>query len=913
MAVHNSQFLFKETRLSLDLSPTSSIVHVRLPGQASSSRASSRKLNGTDSSVFLGERDFRAQTLAAASSIHHRRHHQSPRSFLWRVLDEGHVLSLRAFDLTREEHQLEAPLTVHIHFATPIQPACIALSDPKDHDALVVFVLDQASLLHSFTLRPDSFRKRSAADLDSANEWKAYTPSVFSFKQAHRLVAITSDLVLITMHDGGLLKLEKNQGQGTQASNGWKETSYNAQHWTSGFRKMLPFQGGPTVRYGNVNMELSAATSIAFRSIRDVGDALLFSVCLDHHLRIWNVGTGQILYSADLLKANRRLEDMGKWTVDPALSNLIRLVNVSDTKSLVVTFSPVGAGQFKLWRVDMGDDKTVFVHDYFPDTTIVPPSPSQSDAWTVADFGVVPGGNGRGELWVLWKNNLTYRVQRTGFCTRQDAIQVPWEQGHDGVLNDDQIATAQSSGPSEPTDPTEKWLQLIFAPGKFSASTLETALAVFEQGLGSSRESTSRGSRGIAEAVCAVLGSATTLGMTDDGEVDFEQFRSTSEIQWRRFHRLLIEMDKQRGEALSLVLDPETGLIATVCADLVSVIRKTGELDRICHNLTASAVDEEPVYRLVSAGLAFVGSFSDGMWQLSNAALQAELFEDSSRTDEERIQAFSDKAGFWRQVSEEDCAQVVEVLGEKFMTVTPTVYQDLFASIAARDDAMSQEERRPLTELGRQLVVKGIQDAAELQWQILFSQLILLVHMEFEFDEESEALHSRFDIGSTFRQLLDALRRLEHLRWLGKTEVRMPGSKSARSTLAPGPTTAVKHATDDSVSITALEAIVGHLFGLTDAERQSLYSGVTDIIVNMCAPDSDTELLPHIHQCWLLKQDRPDLALELSPFCDQDPFSTYVQGRTYLALMDYVAAAGYFRKAAYGLSKCFQSNAADPR
>jgi nuclear pore complex protein Nup160 len=906
MAAHDLRFSYKETRLALDLSSVSSVVHVQLPGQSTSGRAGSRRTNGTEGSVLEEEKAFRVKKLATASNLYHRVHHSSPRSFLWRVLDDGHVLSLQAFDLTRDEKEAEAPHILQIHFATPIRPSCVALSDPKDHDALNVFVLDQESLLYSLTLRSDAFRKRSAADLGSGNDCSTYASSVFTFKYAHRLVAIDSDQVLVTLHDGGLLKLERNKAHNAQTTAAWKETSYNAQHWTSGFRRILPFQGGPTVKYGSINMELSAATSIAVRRIQKGSDALLFSVCLDHHMRIWNVGTGQILYSADLLKTNRKLEDIGKWTVDPALGNLIRLVNVSETKSLVVTYSPVGTGQFKLWRVDTGDDKTVFVHDYFPASKIVPPSPSHSDAWTLADFGIVPGGNGRGELWVLWKNNVTYRVQRTEYCTREDAIQSPWENGSDSVYVGLQTPTARSSNPSEPTDPSEKWLKLIFASGNFSVSTLETALAMYERGLGSSRESTVKRSRGLAESICAVLGSATTLSRTAEDNMDYEQFRATSEIHWRRFYRLLMELDKQRGEALALVLDTATGLFAVVCADLVAVVRKTSDLDRICHNLAAPAVKDEAVFRLVSAGLAFVESFSDSMWQVCNAALQSDLFEDSSKTDEERIQAFSDRAGFWRQVSEEDCALVVDALGDKFMTVTPAVYQDLFAAIGAREDAMSQEARQPFTELGRRLVVRGVQDTADLHWQILFSQLVLLVHMEFEFDEESDALHSRFDIGLVYRQLLGALKRLEHIKWLGQTELTLPGAKADRPNPANDSPASARRAAGEEPprSTTAFEAIVGHLFGMTDAERRALYSGVTDAIVNMCAPDSDTELLPAVHQCWLLKQDRPDLALALGPFCDQDPFSTYVQGRTFLALREFDTAAQYFRRAAYNLSEC---------
>ncbi|KAI0205048.1 hypothetical protein F4808DRAFT_321101 [Astrocystis sublimbata] len=79
-------------------------------------------------------------------------------------------------------------------------------------------------------------------------------------------------------------------------------------------------------------------------------------------------------------------------------------------------------------------------------------------------------------------------------------------------------------------------------------------------------------------------------------------------------------------------------------------------------------------------------------------------------------------------------------------------------------------------------------------------------------------------------------------------------------------------------------------------------SVITKIATNLCAPDSDTQLQPHIIQCTLLVRDRADLALELAPFADQASFSVYIQGRVSLTLQDYAGAAIHFKKAAYGMS-----------
>jgi nuclear pore complex protein Nup160 len=103
--------------------------------------------------------------------------------------------------------------------------------------------------------------------------------------------------------------------------------------------------------------------------------------------------------------------------------------------------------------------------------------------------------------------------------------------------------------------------------------------------------------------------------------------------------------------------------------------------------------------------------------------------------------------------------------------------------------------------------------------------------------------------------------------------------------------------------ITALEGTMAHLLGFGDTKREPLASSITEMVTNLCAPDSDIEESPSLIQCLLLKRERPDLAMELAPFRDQNPFSTYVQGRVHLALKDYTAAAILFKKAAIGLSR----------
>lgn len=678
----------------------------------------------------------------------------------------------------------------------------------------------------------------------------------------------------------------------------WKETIYNVAGWGQSLRGLVPFQRNPTIRYDKINMELTAAASVAVTTMGHSDTAFLFTICLDHRMRVWDVRTGQILYTGDILNTRRDPQEVGKWTVDPSQGNLIRILDNSRGRCLVVTYSPVGAGEFKFWKVKANDQGSIHVADCFPDTHLIPPSPSSLDVWTLADFAATQQPDGP-ELWTMWKNNTSYRVHRLQVQLQNG--REPFADGWKAVHIENTVPNVRASGPWNPTDSAEKWLDLIFFPGRFSKSTLETALAMYEKGLGTYKETASKAGRSIAESICSVLGSTTTLDRSSTGGADYDQFRNTSETQWMRFWRLLLELDKQRGEALSLVFDPVEGMIWVACADLIAAVRECSDLERVYHNISSPEKKNEDVAALVTAGLTFVESFSDSMHQLSRAALRAELYEDSARSDSERMQLFLDRAGFWPSVTDEDCAQVIDTLGQNYQMVTARLYEDLFDLITATSEANSQELREPFTGFGRKVVVRAVQETIELHWQILFSQLILLVHMEFDIEsEEASPLHSRFEVGSVYKRLIDALRRLEHLRWMAKTELSISASKSSGS--GSSSPALSKRSQDENNTITALEGLTGHLFGLPESNNMPLLSSITDLVLDLCAPSSTTVLYTWLIQCSLLKQDRPDLAFELNPFADHDPFSTYVQGRVFLALRDHDTASFYFRKAAIGLS-----------
>lgn len=209
-------YAYKETRLNLDSTIQNSTIAIRLPSTASSGRASKTaqyRSHIAEIPISDDENTFRQRHLASAGSIYHRVHHRSPRSFLWRVLEAGRVLSIQAIDICKQSPETpEAYLALRLTFPNAIKPSCVAFADGPEHDVLYAFVLTEGKQLYTLTLRPEYVRRASSTE-DNVLEWcKAYASSALSYNTAHRLVALAANEVLVSLIDGGLVRLSKAAG-----------------------------------------------------------------------------------------------------------------------------------------------------------------------------------------------------------------------------------------------------------------------------------------------------------------------------------------------------------------------------------------------------------------------------------------------------------------------------------------------------------------------------------------------------------------------------------------------------------------------------------------------------------------------------------------------------------------------------
>jgi len=660
-----------------------------------------------------------------------------------------------------------------------------------------------------------------------------------------------------------------------------------------------------SIKYRDINMELPTATSIASPSTKIDETNYVFTVSLDHKLRIWNMETGRIAFTVDILNQHNEPPSITKSIIDPSFSQLVKVFSTSqaDLSDVCVTYSPLGIGQFKFWSVAVEMGGNITLEDMFPDKALVPRAPS-ADVWTLADFSVlIDGWNSNSFIvWTLWKNNTTYRVQKLDFHSgARNDIDRAWKDDWKAMATE---TLAQAPLPTvfqgDPSDGTDKWLEYILFPGRFTRATIETGLSIYNSKKGTTKEKEKSDKSGpLAERMCSTIASVVSLGRASDGGIDYEQFRTATDSQWRRFYRLLVELNKQRGEALSLVIDPRGNMPWVISADGISAIRECSEVERIWHNPDSPPAGTEYVSTLVTAGAAFRETLSGQLLHSCDSAILGELFEEPSYVASMRMRAFYDKSDFANQITDEDYAQLVANLGGGFKNVTLHVYETLVdAMVEIKTD---KRPENPLAEFGKKLIVKGIQEIVELHRSICLDQLYLLILIEAEINHGEEG--TQFETSQVYNQLLVLLKKLELIAWLARTQIEIPISRVERERSNSLTEKSSNPNKKPSETVTVLEGVLRHLFGFDTRSGVSMSSALTNLIIDTCSPESKSEAPPAVIQCFLLKHDRADLAMQFNQFTEDDAFSTYIQGRVSLASNDPFTAAHLFKKAAFGMGE----------
>ncbi|KAF2182152.1 hypothetical protein K469DRAFT_691390 [Zopfia rhizophila CBS 207.26] len=938
MANSEATYIYKEARLNLEPAYPGSTISFVLPAHSTStfgSRSQPKRSIVTEKYIDQDEDGFAKRHLASEGSMFFRRQDKRdkyPRSFLWRILDNRKELEIQSTDLDQDfSHKFEANLTLLLQFPSPIRPFGIAFAEPEDCDALTVFAITTANELYTLTLHRDFFMKPAASDIDIGDWCKTSSPTPFTFRIPYRLVAVNVNELLISLDDGSILRLVRS----SRGNVVWTENFYKQNTWS--LRNMI-WKGQNTVRFNNLDLDASTAAALALSP----DGKHIFSVCLNHRLRAWNVGTGRPGVQRDLLDEPDRANDkVAPYFIGPSQSTLQAVLNipggVDGALYHIITYSPK-QHQFKFWGVRDADNVDLGIFDVQPDVAFVPPVDDlmNTTVWNLEEFFFNPGPSGwRGaEIWIRARSGPSSKVYSLRFDLNEEPTKLAHVWKHEWVSVDPGPLTVDGlkRNPANPveqeldtlelykTDITEQWLDFLFFPGRFTTASLETALLVYRRGLDLKRSGHVAAKGSLKERICATVSAFAAIGKT--GTVDYNEYEDNVTAQWQVFYGLVKDLHKRRGESLSLAFDYETDMPWLVLSDYLSAIRKTNHAETMSLNAAALAsthlnrplrnavksesrtvAESQELARLLNAAATFRRNLPVAFHRQFQRHVDGELLQPQSLSVYDRMESIERSCDLPSQVSDDDLSTLVEELGTGVKELTTDMFLNAIQLLSQENQARTNQKRQ-IARFGLSALVRVSQETLERNYEILLDLLALVLFMQFDLEEED--ISEDFDGSEIFVEIINQLKDYTVLKWMAGTawSHQSPTGPSSEVTMKTLDET-FKNSRKLPITQTVFEGIYGHRstnFPLPDKLKTKLLTVWSREWIAEVFKEQNFDSAIEVVMGILLLQREYDLAFEFSKFVQEGNWAMYLKGRMYIALGEYTLASVCFQKAAYNLA-----------
>lgn len=927
MAKLQAPCIFTETRLNLEQRYAGSTIELTLPSSNPSTFISpTPPARAIISDIQIGsdEATFSRLHIASEASVVFRRHDRSPRCFLWRLLDERRALEIQAVDLTCDTSSKgDTSLTILLRFPAALKPFGLAFADPDDRDVLNVFAITTNDQLYTLTLHRDFFANSRTTDPPPSDWCRIFSPPSFNIYRPYRLFAINSSELFVSLSASRLLRLTRRAGDdGSQ----WQET-----HFTDGGlsqtlrRAIVPsgfFGGRSTIKFGNIDLDPEAVASIALSP----DGMLIFAVCLDHTIKMWNVETGRVIAQTDLL-GNRIHEQQPatKYTIAPSQCQLLQVVDTLGQAGdiyYVVTYSPKYR-QFKFLGMVNQDAGSDGLRDLKSDFEFTPPIDDLLDTtiWNLEEFCFVPRKNWREtQLWIRVVSGSISRVFTLTFnlFDKVRDLEATWRHEWQSVSAGRQTQEMLNlEAPSDlkqqvvPSTRTDQWLDFLFYPGRFTVPTLETALTIFTREMAGALSAASRmpANATLKERVCQAMTTSTDNQMNPNvAQPDREQIFAT---QWRMFYNILKDLHRRRGDTLSFVLDPVEQLPWVVCSDTVSPVRACSELERI--DLNKSLADGQSGMNVILDAADFLRKHMTPPFTLNfDRTVIAEAIEEPSTSVPDRMEVLVGKFNLRDQLSDENFERLMEHCGGEdgnFLLTT----KDFLEPIQAMNQEISgRRNTEYITGYGLRLLTRATQESILLHQRKLHELFLLLLVLVSEYGSD---LDEYLDTPTIYVALVDKIREYAVLQFLQKNLRKVNQQYPRRGSISFNSPTATTLGSSDplskrSMTLTMMESMFS--IGWTSNMIQPQDIPMPELITYwarwwIASTDLSTQysgFTAHILADFL-KHDEHLIAYDFLPFVPTTGWSTYLRGRLYLATGEFDKADTCFKKSAFTLGNIY--------
>lgn len=946
--------IYKETKVDVRPIEANAIVDIEIPtAENAQQRVRISLSSGTardENTPIKDDEDFARRYLATQGSVYFRQRKIYPRTFLWRVVNDSTVLEIQSTDVSKsivDRH--EANLTLRLDFQEAIIPCGVALADAEDHEALNVFVLTTSRRLHTITLRPEFFRRVSSID-ENIQDWcKSFIPSPLTFTNPHRLHACSTTQLFIALDSGALLRLTRRAGDDGKLisipppscarfffllvrfliGSHWSQITFDEKTWGASLRGYVPWSGLQRVAYDGRSLDPMTPNDIATTS----DQTYVFAVCLNHTLKVWNLATNKLVGTKDLLDQplSKQQPESTAYFLNPADSVFLRVFNAERAldggyRYYVATYTPHEMGQFKFWAVKGGLTTPLTIEDLFPQAVFRPLDPDSTGNmfWTVADFQIRPMEEGtRMELWVLWRNNGLYQLYTLHF--NFESLEQDWSSNW--------VSTAWDSRRNEPApalvvsdvvDPTEKWVEYFFHPGRYTVETLETALVAYQEALKPRASATFlKRSVPLQERLCSTITASVSLRKYAEDDMDYAKYRTDTDHKWRQFWQVVEEVHNRRLEPISLAYDTYSDMPWVVTTDACALIRECSATELLQHNSVLDLENELPIVadrwrhrkletevgnrytdacHLIKVAADFRARLPAAALHTFEEALHSELFLEPLLSASERLASFIDLSELSEHVSDDMydglCAAMNKQINIYQLPKEPfhIILDTLFMRFVQKDSELS------FTAFGAKVLTNGSQETISNIRCLLHDLLILVVFVEGEISQEQG---SSFDATELFTLLIHLIKECELLYWLSSHTRVLPSRNQHESA-------------DERVqskNIGTVSSVLTDLFVSNIRPRPhvnlpqsfTLTKSISDVLSWVVHSGDVTFEYALVHiQCDLIANGNLELASDFLKFQPSNAWSSYIKGRLFVAKAEFNTAAIHFQRAAYQLGKYFR-------
>ena len=913
-----------ETRLSFETAE-SPIISIQLPSTSTFARTSRtlRKLLPTLPSSRT-EEEYKKRRIATASGIHFRSRERYPRNILWRCLEDNKVVEIRSLDLSKSHNEpkdKEANLVLRLGFPSQIIKDGIALADSEAEDTLSLFVLTTGNELYTITLKPALFYKATASEDDFDRRVRIYKPALLSVASAFRLHAAHSLELFVALADGRLLRLVRKSGD--DGSN-WTETAYSDGQWGSSLRGLLRWSGGSnTLTYNGTTLDYNTFLN----TILSPDHEHILSVSLNHTIKFWNLKTGRVNITKDILNIERDPQDLQKILIHPSTRKVLDAFECQSGLGgdlyYAVTFSPHSSGVFKFWGIRNADNTEFGVRDLFEDDILKAPEPDDGALWTVTDFSIQANTFSTDvDVWILMRLNRRYQIYKRHFSDLQ-SLGREWSEGWSVTVIDPAKSEPSNETPSSNLDPTsisEQWLTFLTAPGRFTQATLETALISFAEGRRLQLPKNSKSS--LKERISSIVGSQIHLSAADS-ESDYSHFEDRVAQEWISFWKTITEIDQQHWEPMALAFDTSENALYPVFGAGFSVIRELSELEKLTYNIpvelqkyqdlsitqsieadgsTMITTTPDQLGAVIEAAARFRLSFSKSLKASAQTALQNELWRDASLASPERIQAFYDACDFETEIGDRAYNSILASLRspEESSILRTDVVSAILETFLNQLPLQNEQEMSTSvgTVTGTKMLARGVADLLAVRQRVLTDLLYLIVFINIEADQES-SIAEQLDANYVYLRILEYLREVQITLWLAAQTVQASSAQ----------TQSLEETRSNHLTISVLERDFLRIYNPRAAtlhgQAAALTQSIRDVQTWVCGANEIEfdGVLVNI-QCVFLKEQNIDLASCFARFQSSSAWSTYIGGRFHLVKYEFTEAAQLFKKAASRLGKC---------